>query len=312
MSRSVRASILGKAPWQNEFLPTAGLCGELWAFDEWLFRNAESLRDYSGGPPYGFLLQFESTSGSLGSVAGVISPSQDLAGREYPLAVASRVVLASDVAKHPEVAPIVLESHWNVALELLTDARLARPEENDRRLAHLTDEPATAGIVASELYAAWVQATSSMDLASLLGRSVDWLRAALQAIATRLSPAASQAVSAFRVPLGRAGGGALCFWLDVLRRAMPWSDHVPSFFWCHDDEGGEALILVGRAEDDTTLRALWQPTAASTQVCNLTLDDLAAFAVPPALVDSEGQGGAVDGNLLALLSSVRMRSPPCV
>jgi hypothetical protein len=308
MSRDVRTSILGKAPWQNEFLPTTGLCGELWAFDEWLFRNAEALRDYGDGPSYGFLLQLESTPGSLGSVAGVISPSKDLAGREYPLAVASRVALGSDVAEHPEVAPIVLESHWNLALELLADARLARPEEDDPRLAQLTDEPVTAVIVASELYSSWVQATSSADLASLLGRSADWLGAALHGIVTSLSPAASRAISAFRVPLGRAGGGALCFWLDVLRRATPWSDNVPSFFWCHDEERGEALIFVGRPED-TTLATLWQPNEASTHVCNLALDDLAASAAVPVLAGSESPGGAAERDLLTLLESVGMRSP---
>jgi hypothetical protein len=310
MSGSVRASILGKAPWQNEFLSTSGLCSELWAFDEWLFRNAESLRDYGDSPSYGFLLQLGSTCGSLGSVAGVISPSQDLAGREYPLAVASRVALVNDVAQHPEVAPIMLESHWNLALELLADARLARPEEDDPRMAHLMNEPANTGMAASELYASWVQATSPTDLASLLGRTPNWLGAALHGIVTSLHPASVRGFSVFRVPLGRAGGGALCFWLDVLGRATPGAD-VPSFFWCHDEQCAEALIFVGRP-DETTLATLWQPTAASTQVCNMTLDDLAMAAALPALAESERLRVAVDGNLLTLLDSVRLRSTASV
>ncbi len=34
-----------------------------------------------------------------------------------------------------------------------------------------------------------------------------------------------------RLPLGQAGGAALCFCSDLARRFLGWRATVPSFFW---------------------------------------------------------------------------------
>ncbi len=293
---SVRASVLGKAPWQNEFLRTSGLCPELWAFDEWLFRNAEALGECTEGASYAFLVHTAGTAAASASIAGVLRPSQDQAGREFPLAVACTVGLASDIVRHPEVIPLVLEPQWNLALEVLADVQSARLPSDDSRLAQLAEQSLGEGASATDLYSTWVKATSSVDFCALLGRPAEWLGPALQGIVDRLKPGAGR-IRAVRVPLGNAGGGALCFWLDVIRRAMHWHDHTPSFFWSHDEEGGEALVFAGDP-DDATLASVWRPTASSAVYDANNADSPASPALGPWLA------GAAEGSVAAALDGV--------
>jgi hypothetical protein len=162
-----------------------------------------------------------------------------------------------------------------------------------------------------ELYADWAEGMGAAQLCSLLGRPVGWLAGATATIAQAVDPQGGGRVRSFRVPLGQGAGGALCFWLDVVRRAAGWQAHVPSFFWSHDETGGEALVFVG-APGDLALATLWGAAAARTDICDLTVpgDTLGAGALTPSThALSEG---AADGNLWPVLEGVdalvKMRS----
>jgi hypothetical protein len=292
---AAHAAVLGKVPWHPEFLVGSQLSPELFAFDQWLFRNAQSMPDITNGQSYGFLLQLAPADTALGGIAGVISPSQDAAGRRYPLSVAGRVSVTRDVAAHCEVLPIVLEDYWHMAVDILTEASLGPPDDGDWRLGRLSQTPTESCETAFELYADWAERMRTSQLCSLLGRPTDWLARAVAVIAHAVSPEGGGAVRSVRVPLGKAGGGALCFWLDVVRRLVGWRVHVPNFFWSHDAKGGDALVLVG-APGETLLTTLWAGASHRDEVCDLTAQgDLHATSTSPA------SGGPADRNLWALL-----------
>jgi hypothetical protein len=316
------AAVLGKVPWHAEFLRGSQLSAELWAFDQWLFRNDQSPRvppprltpprsseqttppsagvpsdvpsPRSTTPPstdvaYGFLLQLGPSSAVPSAVAGILSPSRDLAGRSYPLAIAGHVALARDVAAHPEILPIVLEDYWHTAIDILKEARDGPPVGDDWRLERLSQAPLESGESALALYVEWAERMVVPQLCSLLGRPPDWLASAVAAIARAVDPKGG--VRAVRVPLGLAAGSALCFWLDVVRRAAGWQRHVPSFFWSHDERGGDALLFVAEP-GDSALATLWGGGAPSGDVCDITAQ---VDGTPPRLATPPSADGTEDG-----------------
>jgi hypothetical protein len=84
-----------------------------------------------------------------------------------------------------------------------------------------------------------------------------------------------------RLPLGAAGGAAVCFWVDLVRRAAGWRSTIPSFFWSHDGETGTMLLHLGDAPR-STLVDLWIPGGDRAELCDLThpLSSTALSAVP--------------------------------
>ncbi|MDP9151419.1 MAG: type VI secretion system-associated protein TagF [Myxococcota bacterium] len=276
------AALLGKTCWRMEFLRTSGLSPELQAFDGWLFNNASSLpeRGAAGGcdperPTYGFLMQLNPSDDPFHGIAGVVGPSCDQAGRPFPLSVATPVAIGAQVSAHPEIAPLVLESYWQAASEVLFAVRASAPCPGDRSLEGLTQEPTESATGAFDTYVDWARQMRVGELGSLLERPVSWVEHAVRVIAEAVARpgrvAGPTRASAIRVPLGRAGGGALCFWLDVLRRTTFWRAHAPSFFWSHDGRVGDALLSV-QAPDERTLATLWRVGAAGHDVWDLTLE----------------------------------------
>ena len=276
-----KAVVLGKVPWHDEFLRARGASEELWSFDSWLHDNAHAIHERTCGDDawHGFFVQRE-PSAPLRGVAGVLSPSHDRAERPYPLAVVASIDLANEVGGHPEVIPILLESYWNDALEVMTSSRAAPPAADDPHLSDLTQQDVELCSVAVELYESWAQRTEVAELCELLGRPVAWLWQATEALERAVAEARYASI---RVPLGQGAGGAVCFWIDVLRRAARWQHRVPSFFWSHDEASGEALLFL-EPPDDRVLAALWIRGAARPGVCDLT--------VHPTPDDPAGDGAA--------------------
>jgi hypothetical protein len=73
-----------------------------------------------------------------------------------------------------------------------------------------------------------------------------------------------------RLPLGQAGGAAVCFWIDMVRRAAGWKATLPSFFWSHDGGTGALVLHLGEPPK-STLAELWMPRGARDEFCDLTL-----------------------------------------
>jgi type VI secretion system ImpM family protein len=293
---SISAAVLGKVPWHPEFLRCSQLSAEIWAFDEWLFRNAQSqMTEWPGKASYGFLLQL--APAGMSPMAGVIGPSHDAAGRPYPLAIAGRVAGARDIAAHPEILPIFFEDYWHAALEILREARVGPADGDEWRLDRLSQKEKLSLDAAFDLYANWVEQLTTPQLSSLMGRPPNWLAGAASRIAQMVGPHTGERVRSIRVPLGHAAGGALCFWLDVIRRATRWQAHVPSFFWSHDEQGGDALVFIG-APGDRALATLWDDAARGDDVFDLTALDEASSSV------GTSEQGDAESSLWSLLERV--------
>jgi hypothetical protein len=273
---SDRPAVLGKVEWEYEFLRGSQLSASERAFDEWLFRNVSACDaggpDGQAEPPiYGFVARVDPADRSDAVVAGVISPSRDRAGRAYPAAVVTTLSL-EEVTAHPEVLPILLEGFWKQAIETVTWVRSAPIPPDDPRLDALVS-PLESSVAALELYRSWTERTSCAEFCRLLDRSPCWFEGALSAVAQAVRPArggspSSAAGGGFhgvRVPLGEAGGAALCLWLDVVWRTIGRRGPCPSFFWSHDALSGDALVSLP-ASPDLTLRTLWRgPSGVSPE-----------------------------------------------
>jgi hypothetical protein len=73
---------------------------------------------------------------------------------------------------------------------------------------------------------------------------------------------------ALRLPLGAAGGAALCFWLDWISRIVRWKSTIPTFFWSHDGRDGAAVIALG-PPPPCTLAELWNVAGSRDQICDV-------------------------------------------
>jgi hypothetical protein len=265
-------------PWHDEFLRPSG--SELQGLDDWLFRNAHGavprLEDegrFAQSGAYAFLMDLDEGS-SLPAVTGALCQSCDSAGRAYPLAVAASVTLEDGVRAHPETAPILLDAFWQDAVEVLSAFSSARPTGEDALIERGTGASLEPVGAASALYTRWAQQTTVGELCTLLDRPLAWVSGAVWHVSGLAATAAEprRKPSFIRLPLGRAGGSALCFWLDVLRRSPGWSARVPSFFWSHDGESGDAVLCTG-APGESTLAALWRPDLSSDPSWDFVRDD---------------------------------------
>jgi type VI secretion system ImpM family protein len=261
------AALFGKAPWHDEFLRPPAAAGDLRTVDEWLFQATSALgsappeRREQG--PHGFLLQLDASI-PLRAVAGVLGPSHDSSGRAYPLALAASVHFESGVADHVQLLPVLIESFWQRAEIAWTAARTSRLAPDDDLLRTATEMPVESVESARELYAGWIEGTTVADLSEQLAQPIEWVAAAASTVAKMASRPLE-----VRAPLGRAGGSALCFWIDLLWRCDRQGATLPSFFWSHDGDAGDAVLCLG-APTAAALRALWQTSAPEGGVFDLT------------------------------------------
>jgi hypothetical protein len=175
----------------------------------------------------------------------------------------------------------------------------------DRSLEAATESPFESAAAALDLYRRWTEETTAGDLCSLLDRSLAWLVSVASTIATfAAAGSAPRPLCAVRAPLGRAGGSALCFWLDVIRRSTRWQAQVPSFFWSHDGETGQAVICLD-PPGEPAVAALWSTGAPGDSVWDAVEDR----APHPA-------GGLLDAreaeSLSTFLRRIESRSSPAV
>jgi type VI secretion system ImpM family protein len=309
------ASLIGKVSWEYEFLRGPRHSTAISAFDEWLFRNAAAC-DRSGWfaaaepAAYGFVMQIE-PGGRAPVLAGAVGPSRDRAGRAYPAAIVSSVAL-DDAAAHPEVLPILLEDYWQRAVEALAWARTTSEGADEGHLQDITGRPIEPCSNAAALYVDWTHRTTPLALCGMLDRSPPWLEHAVDALASVARPqrqgaqAAGAPRCAVRVPLGRAAGAALCFWIDVVWRAAGGRGSCPSFFWSHDAQSGDALLSLPIALD-TTLTTLWSGVPRGEEILDLTREYVPspdASPTPPSVLGIQSLGAGGDGAVSAILEMV--------
>ncbi|HEX4473786.1 MAG TPA: type VI secretion system-associated protein TagF [Polyangiaceae bacterium] len=312
-ARAGALAAMGKLRGFEEYVRVNANTPALVALDAWVGENmaAASKRGpdwvatYRAGRPHAFVY---STGDSSVVLAGALAPSEDNAGRAYPLFVAREIDVASAAVRSLEWLPLLLEDVWDGASRVVTEAKR---DGSVSALEQLLREPrSTEASEFPRAVASWEQWTrdvSVTELAELLFDTTDAasiagaLGAVLEAVAPHRGATPPRTRLCLRLPLGRAGGAAVCFWLGVVRRAVAGT-HVPSFFWTHDGEAGSLLLSVG-AFPKSTLSQLWMPAPAD-DVLDLLDPRAEAFRSPfrePRIERALATEGASVLDLLALL-----------
>jgi type VI secretion system ImpM family protein len=251
-------------------------------FDDWLTNCVEWAHARSGAAwcdafRVGGVRAFVYRVGSSASlIVGALAPSRDEAGRLFPISVAAPVALGPDFAGAPQLLPFACEGAWQEAGECVA-ALLSAPLTDSGKCIAAMSAPRELSFVDAQLaYAAWADTLTLTELWLLIGGEPgpDGLHGILRFVAAAVQPYRSREFPetqlSLRLPLGAAGGAAVCFWLDVVRRLVGWRTTVPSFFWSHDGASGQLTVHLG-VPPAATVSQLWLPTSERDEFCDLSL-----------------------------------------
>jgi type VI secretion system ImpM family protein len=283
MTERAPIGIFGKAPWRAEYFKLRW-DGELFrSFDAWLTDNVEWAALHAGSPFAEASRQSNVNAfvfrpkGASGVLAGAIAASSDSAGRSFPLVVAASLLgSAATLAPHPEVLPLVLEDFWQLASEVAVAVQSAPSAEQATSAAPIDFSWGVGGPEARAAYAEWSASLPLGDLFTLvygpggLAVGAGAVRFVLEAVRPIRGVEHPRTPLTLRLPLGAAGGAAVCFWVDLVRRAAEWKSTIPSFFWSHDGAAGSLLLHLGDAPK-STLADLWTNVSHRDEVCDLSV-----------------------------------------
>jgi hypothetical protein len=244
-------------------------------------------------------------------VVGALAPSRDEAGRLFPICVAAPVIVSPEFVKSAHLLPLACEGIWQVAGESLAALGSNPTADLGARLAGLREPSVVSFSDAEGVYAGWGEALQVWELDALITGfdQPDALRGILRLVAKAVQPYRKQESPStplsLRLPLGAAGGAAVCFWLDAVRRLVGWRTTVPSVFWSHDRDSGQLTVHLGEAPV-ATVSELWLPTERSDAFCDLssplavaTVESLAPL--PGAIEQLLGDRSSSIARLLAAL-----------
>jgi len=311
-----RTGAVGKVPWRAEYLPVPTNAASFEAFDAWLTEATEWAavgagpgwpQAFTGGAMHGFIYRSPSDPADA-TLCGALAPSRDSAGRLFPLALAAPLRMSPELLRRPELLPFTLEGLWAEATAALADLLLEPPTDAGPAL--------TAGQEAevaesAGLYDEWVATLPLAELWALLGPAMVDPGATLQMLFETLAPTRGverpTTTLSLRLPLGLAGGAALCFWLDVVRRCAGWQSTLPSLFWSHDGSTGAALLSLGRPSKGA-LAELWMPSGKRDDAADLTKPADPAWAaafspLPPAVSAALSSPQATVAHLLSAIDA---------
>jgi type VI secretion system ImpM family protein len=279
--------VVGKLPATADFVRRGADSEAFGALYSWLLDGVQSgafaRGDWVGRVPLGAVqaMCYRAPRGAT-LLAGALAASSDAAGRRFPIAAASELELDAQLSEHAEVLPLMLEPMWAVTSQLVLEL-----QEVDRATLERAELVADVEVDLGQALAAYRRWTEELELEQLVALvfAGDGARAAAALALVEEAVMPYQGVESpdtplsLRLPLGQAGGAAVCFWLDLVERLTGWRRTVPSFFWSHDGDSGALLLHLGQVVP-ATLAELWLPTGACDQVCDLIL--------PPELWSSPG------------------------
>jgi len=317
---SVRLTLglFGKLPTENDFVRQHAAAEPFDSFDHWLVdsvewahaRGADAWRNaFRTGNSYAFVYRAPGRYRLAPLLAGVLGPSADRAGRQFPLSVAAALPVAEESVGCPELLPIVFEPLWQRASDTVAEGRAGSAVKG--RLGQLELELCSLE-EAGAAYREWVSTLPVGDLWALLygEDSEDQPLLALQMLIEALRPFRGverpNTPLSLWLPLGRVAGASVCVWLDLVRRLAGWRATIPSFFWSHDGTDGKLLLHLGDPPP-CTLAELWLPSPKRYEILDLAsrLDTHQVSQLPPLptpLTEDSLNASSV-AELLALLGS---------
>ncbi len=304
-ARCDRIDLLGKVPWKNEYVRPSSPSPLLSSFDLWLAKTADAATRgsvgwgdaYATAALQAFVFgTVKSGAFGLGApqvLVGVVAPSEDGAGRQFPLALAGTLALPSSVGANPQVLPLLVEDFWQGASDLLWEVKAkagAAAEDRFRMLQSCFEFPVDGARAA---YGEWIAALTVDEFWVLLfgqhpPRTVErTMEDVVAAVLPFRGVEPARTTLTLRLPLGSAAGAAVCFWVDLVRRAARWRTTIPSFFWSHDGESGSMLLHLGEPPA-STLAELWGPPRDRDEIFDLTTP---SAADPITRLDAAPAGG---------------------
>ncbi len=239
-------ALLGKAPCQADFIRVHAQAPSFQAFHRWLEEAVETLRASQSplpGSPIHFVYVAPDGSGAL---AGVMVPSRDQVGREFPLAVLLPLDPAVLVQRFSSV-PLTLGSFFRRAAELLAESSSLDAATLAARVAELPVPGADAFSRSAEAIAASLRSATSGHLQDLFENGSHWyaLHTFLLACdAERKGQPAKGGAVTLECPLSPEIGPAL--WLELAARRARWRS-PPSFIW----SDSKLLLTLGAATAST-------------------------------------------------------------
>lgn len=238
--------------------------------------------------PQAFIYRAPSKASGGSVLLGVLGPSEDRFGRPFPFAVMTELRESSYASRAP-ILPVAAERFVAQAAELCRGAPSTRrasdpigragdiqpPEMEECGLADqdFADWKARDGVLGQ----VWSQLFPEAP-----GRAEICLRTLIDAVVPVRSRAGLGTCRAVRLPLGRGGAPATCFWIDVVRALAQWNRTIPAVFWPADRASGSALIQLGDVPASSFVQ-LWSPLAEPTVVDLTQGGDLQSGPDVPAL-----------------------------
>ena len=311
----------GKHPSQADFVHCGAHTGPLATFDDWLTQCVEWAHARGGdawraafraGTVRAFLHRLGAAGRPVTFIAGVVAPSSDQAGRLFPISVSVPVQLGLEIERSPQLLPLMCEGIWQAAGECAAALSLTPTADVPAYVAALAPSESPGLDDAERAYAAWGEQLPLLELWALIAPAQpgEVLRDALRLLSEAVRPhrgESSDTLLSLRLPLGTAGGAAVCFWLDVIRRLIGWQRTVPSFYWSHDGTDGQLTVHLGSAPP-AAISELWLPSNTRDEFCSLALP-IAEVSLqmlpplPPACEQAVRESSSVSAFLASLGSS---------
>ena len=236
--------LVGKLPASADFVRRAADSAGFASLYAWLLDGVQSgaaargdwLRQVPSGSVQAMCFR---APGDGTALAGAMAPSADAAGRRFPIVAAAELALDAELIEHGEVLPLVLEPLWAVTSQLVAEL-----QEVDRATLDAAELAADTDVDLPTAIGAYRRWTEELELAELIalvfaddgGRAAAALALVEEAVMTYRGVENPDTPLSLRLPLGQAGGAAVCFWLDLIERLAGWKRTVPSFFWSHDGD----------------------------------------------------------------------------
>jgi type VI secretion system protein ImpM len=279
---SPMVGIFGKIPAMGDFLHVAAAQPPVPLLEDWIqqgmvWGDARRKRvwaeAYGGGQIHAFVYRAPKST-RAGPIVGVIKPSCDAVGRDFPLAVFARVDERT-LAAEPHVLPLELGDFLEAASSVLVGVAAAPSKADAESLLVRLSPPQFSGRHASD-YAVWAQTAAVGQVWNTIFRgdveaavcAFYIIRECLTAFRGQDAPATPLSL---RLPLGFGGAAAAAFWLDVVRRLGCTMQGARTAFWSVADDGGAILVALGDAPPSSTFAEVWAPDDDSENLCDLTL-----------------------------------------